>query len=526
MDMERKMIKCVGEVELPDLRHELIMRFLDLSDADYQQREWIENWKDKAPYPERSFGDDIERYRDFFEDWGVFNYVDQRKVPYEDIGSWLKTEQEAEALYKVAEHLLPLPMECLTNAEYLSSPHLPKLREAAKEAFDIFMANEKDDKEFCERVEKVKQEHAGIQAAEAHQTSYQAHDSKATADESSPLHFKHFHLTPELQKSLADACAKTNFDAMVKLFGQCGWKIDKRVFDKIPAHLKAAGAKLDNCMYFERPRGGVRFTHLEDDSVIKEKDGIHIVQVYSVVVDELRILQGNPNAFWPTQQRDHVQVVSGGKMLRGDGMVLKNKPEDQTSVDHNTCIPIKEWLAWKSWNAIPVPAELKYKPEAAKVTDGGKDYVSSAQHFSITEKGKKDLGRALRLWDVASLVNVLKESGWNLDGSVLDRVPQHLRSVNARLDDCVSFPKPRGGLKFANLAYGNAVNYVRLLQGDPKAFWKEQQQDYVQIVTGGKMLARDGTVREEKPDGTQPPNPDTCIPLKEWLEWAEWNRKL
>jgi hypothetical protein len=164
--MEQKMTKRVGEVKFPGMRSELIFSLLDLSDADYQQREWIENWKDKARYPERSFGDDLEMYRDFIEDLDIFNYVKQKKMPYDHIGYWLKTEREAEALYKVAEYLEPLPMECFTNAEYLSSPYLPKLREAAKEAFDIFMANEKDDKEFCERVEKAKQENAGVKQPE------------------------------------------------------------------------------------------------------------------------------------------------------------------------------------------------------------------------------------------------------------------------------------------------------------------------------------------------------------------------
>lgn len=48
------------------------------------------------------------------------------------------------------------PGENAKNEEYLSSPYLAKLHEASKEAFETFMDNEKDNKEFCAFIEDLK----------------------------------------------------------------------------------------------------------------------------------------------------------------------------------------------------------------------------------------------------------------------------------------------------------------------------------------------------------------------------------
>lgn len=145
-------------VESPYIRSSIIVYLLDLMDPVYQQREWIkEDW-------ETSFRENLWFSVDMiFNELNLDYYLEEKKIPYERIGIYLKDEKEAEALYKVAEVMDQLMQdvyqgnsEMPKNEKYLSSPYLPMLHEASKEAFEIFMENEKDNKEFCEFIEDLK----------------------------------------------------------------------------------------------------------------------------------------------------------------------------------------------------------------------------------------------------------------------------------------------------------------------------------------------------------------------------------
>lgn len=148
-DMNNKAM--IKDVELPHKRAELIVVLLDLMDSEYQKRTWIKEGNDISFQQEIWFPFDM-----FFNEMFLDNYLESKTMPYDKIGYSLKSEKEAEKLYKVCEILDTLCQSCVTNDEYLSSPHLPKLHQAAREAFEAFMENEKDNKEFCNFIEELK----------------------------------------------------------------------------------------------------------------------------------------------------------------------------------------------------------------------------------------------------------------------------------------------------------------------------------------------------------------------------------
>lgn len=92
----------------------------------------------------------------FFDELGLVDEIESGEFPYDRIGIYLKSREEAEALMKAASCLRILYHKYSTNSEVLSSPYIPMLHQASKEAFEIFMENEKDNKEFCEFIEDLR----------------------------------------------------------------------------------------------------------------------------------------------------------------------------------------------------------------------------------------------------------------------------------------------------------------------------------------------------------------------------------
>ena len=141
-------------VELGQIRGRLIRELLDLMDFEYQKRAWIKEGDDT------SFDDDISFAREmFFDELSLDDYLKKKEPPYNGIDVILKSRKEAEALYAVVEILHPMNRLYSRNSEYLSSPHLPKLHKAAREAFEAFMENEKDNKEFCDFINECEVRH-------------------------------------------------------------------------------------------------------------------------------------------------------------------------------------------------------------------------------------------------------------------------------------------------------------------------------------------------------------------------------
>ena len=118
-------------------------------------REWRQKWLKEGS--NRGFSNEIsESFEMFFDELDLSRPHKISTSAEEWIGWILKDKKEAEALHKVVYAMWPLTRKCYTNEEYLASPYLTRLRERSKKAFEVFMAHEKDNKEFLEFIERVK----------------------------------------------------------------------------------------------------------------------------------------------------------------------------------------------------------------------------------------------------------------------------------------------------------------------------------------------------------------------------------
>jgi hypothetical protein len=143
----------IKEVRLTRIRGELILTFKDLMDGSYQEREWIEKTEPKRG--EVSFRDDFDFCIEMFDDQNMFQAIEKKKMPYDDIGWSLKNKKEAEALYDAAKPMDYLSDNCSYNKEFLESKELYDLREESEKAFAVFMENEKENEEFCKFMYEV-----------------------------------------------------------------------------------------------------------------------------------------------------------------------------------------------------------------------------------------------------------------------------------------------------------------------------------------------------------------------------------
>jgi len=138
-------------VTFGQMRGRLIQELMDLMDKEFQERKWVDANYDHSFYSNISFAMDM-----FFDELSLREYVNKKSPPYNFIGDLLKSREEAEVLYNVAVYLAPMAHECYYDKDFLESAHLEPMRAAAKKAFEVFMENEKENKEFLEFIEHFK----------------------------------------------------------------------------------------------------------------------------------------------------------------------------------------------------------------------------------------------------------------------------------------------------------------------------------------------------------------------------------
>lgn len=134
-----------------DMRERLIKYLLGLSDKPYQESAWMRGGKTKYFYSNLRYP-----FQMIFDE--LLIDTDNEEIPYHLVGDILKSNQEAEALYKVAKILddMVSATQYDYDEEYQTSPFWDPMVAAAKEAYDVFIANERDNKEFLQFLEEVK----------------------------------------------------------------------------------------------------------------------------------------------------------------------------------------------------------------------------------------------------------------------------------------------------------------------------------------------------------------------------------
>ncbi len=166
----------------------------------------------------------------------------------------------------------------------------------------------------------------------------------------------------------------------------------------------------------------------------------------------------------------------------------------------------------------PLPGFAPAKPtdnlEGSTITDQNfDDFTFSSK---ISESDQKTIQDALNSGDNSKVSDALgKTIDLDIPKEALDKIPSDLKIK----DIADNFE----GIRLRNTDKGD--NYVRIMKGNPSGE-ESQKNDYVKIISGGKVIGKDGNVIERGQDGYDKPSyhPDAHIPKNEWVKWKQWNR--
>jgi hypothetical protein len=152
------------------------------------------------------------------------------------------------------------------------------------------------------------------------------------------VNFNNRKITHAIKKELTDVVQRgNNADIAAAFKAKTGWDLPKDVLDKMPEHIRKADIKLaDSLDNNLNPRAGVRFEY---------KNARGMPQ------DNIRIMQGDPNAKWPSQRQDYVKITSNGKVIGRDGNVIEPTAEFPKPKNHpDAHIPVNEYVNWRGFD--------------------------------------------------------------------------------------------------------------------------------------------------------------------------------
>jgi hypothetical protein len=138
--------------------------------------------------------------------------------------------------------------------------------------------------------------------------------------------------------------------------------------------------------------------------------------------------------------------------------------------------------------------------------------------FILTDEIKHDIVSVLQRGSGVEISAALKKVDWDVPPSVFDKLPADLKIKDvAKSDNTI-------GIRFRDSV--KAEHNVRIMKGNPDARHPSQRQDYVKITSNGRVLGRDGNVIDSKAGSSKAAhNPEAHIPLSEYQNWKEWNKK-
>jgi outer membrane biosynthesis protein TonB len=151
------------------------------------------------------------------------------------------------------------------------------------------------------------------------------------------VNFNRMKITPAIKKELTDLLQRgSNAEIAAAFKAKTGWDLPKDVLDKVPEHIRKADIRLaDSLDNNLNPRAGVRFEY---------KNARGMPQ------DNIRIMEGDPNAKWPSQRQDYVKITSNGKVLDWNGNPIPENNGIKPSNMQESHIPLHEWKQWSEWN--------------------------------------------------------------------------------------------------------------------------------------------------------------------------------
>jgi hypothetical protein len=105
---------------------------------------------------------------------------------------------------------------------------------------------------------------------------------------------------------------------------------------------------------------------------------------------------------------------------------------------------------------------------------------------------------------------------WQIPQAARDKIPEFLVKNEASANRGI-------GIKWSGTA-DKGRNYIRIDKGNPNAEFPAQRVDHVRINSRGNVIGKDGKVVKKTDEFFKPSkNPESHIPLEEWLRWKEWD---
>ncbi len=105
---------------------------------------------------------------------------------------------------------------------------------------------------------------------------------------------------------------------------------------------------------------------------------------------------------------------------------------------------------------------------------------------------------------------------WQIPQAARDKIPEFLVKNEASTNSGIGIRRSRTADK--------GGNYIGIAKGNPNAKFPAQRVDHVRINSGGKVIGKDGKVVKKTDEFLNPSkNPESHIPLEEWLRWKEWD---
>ena len=158
-----------------------------------------------------------------------------------------------------------------------------------------------------------------------------------------------------------------------------------------------------------------------------------------------------------------------------------------------------------------------FNPEEAAKTN----YLSSKQvHYefkTLDKPTKLQLNKALQTAQAIEIKEIFAKLGFDIPTEALKKVPD----LNWKPELSRTL-----GVKWNEYANKHRAvsNEIRISKGSKDAEYASRQQDYVKIISNGKVIGRDGIEISSKEHAYPSEHPDAHIPLSEWIKWKGWNK--
>jgi hypothetical protein len=141
--------------------------------------------------------------------------------------------------------------------------------------------------------------------------------------------------------------------------------------------------------------------------------------------------------------------------------------------------------------------------------------IYTGNHKGLTREARNELAKIFIKGNRKDILKGLKGEGFKLAEKALDKIPQSLKDTN------IFKPNSSGiGIKIGDKQNSIRIDKAVKKSRHGKILQTHEKIDHVKVIRNGQTIGRDGNViKETKQYPNTSKNPESHIPLKEWLNW-------